>query len=347
MESIKAREAQDGGKVVLYPRAVGIVGTGSYVPERVMKNSDLEKIVDTSDEWISRKTGIRERRIAAPEEATSDLAVRAALTALTDANITSLDLDLIILATSSPDMIQPPVACIVQGRIGAYNAGAFDLGAVCSGFTYALSVASDLMKGNDSYRTVLVIAAETYSKILDWTDRKTCVYFGDGASAVVLRWVKDSYGILASYLRADGRGWDVIKFPAGGTRFPASKETVRNKMHSFQMKGKRVWDFAIEAFPDAVIKGLSKCNLTLQNLDFLICHQANAVLIKACLDKLGISLEKTYLNVDRYGNTSGASAGIALDEAVKLGKIKNGDIVIIVGFGGGLTWGSVVLRWLK
>lgn len=328
-------------------RAIGIVGTGSYLPEKVLTNFDLEKMVNTSDKWIYTKTGIRERRIAAEDEATSDMAVKAALAALHDAKLKPLDIDLIILATSSPDMIQPPTACIVQGRIGAYNAGAFDISAVCSGFVYALSIGADLMKGNDGYKTILVIAAETYSRILDWTDRKTCVFFGDGATAVVLKQVDSSYGVLGSYLKADGRGWDIIKLSTGGTRHPATHETINNKMHVFQMNGKKVWDFAIKSFPDAVIKGLKRCGLTLKDLDFLISHQANAVLIKTCLEKLGIPMEKTYLNVDKYGNTSGASAGIALDEAVRLGKIKNEDIVVIVGFGGGLTWGSVVLKWLK
>lgn len=324
---------------------IGIIGTGSYVPEKVMTNFDLEKMVDTSDEWIFSKTGIKERRIAANNEATSDLGTKAALRAIQDARINPLDIDLIVLTTSSPDMIQPPVACLVQDNIKAYNSAAFDLGAVCSGFTYALAIASDIMKGNDNYRTVLVVAAETYSKILDWTDRTTCVYFGDGASAVILREVKDNFGILGSYLKTDGRGWDVILFPAGGTRYPASYDTVKNKMHSFKMKGNKVWNFVIKAFPEAVVECLKRSKLTVDDLDFLISHQANAVLIKACLDKLGIPLEKTYLNVHKYGNTSGASAGIALDEAVKLKKIKEGNLAVVVGFGGGLNYGSVIMRW--
>ena len=326
-------------------KSIGIIGTGSYVPEKVLTNFDLEKIVDTSDEWIYTKTGIKERRIADENEATSDLGTKAALHAIEDAGLEPSDIDLIILATSSPDMIQPPVACLVQNNIKAYNSAAFDLGAVCSGFTYALAIASDIMKGNDNYKNVLVVAAETYSKILDWSDRTTCVYFGDGASAVVLSRVKSGFGILGSYLKADGRGWDVILFPAGGTRYPATYDTIKNKMHSFKMNGKKVWDFVIEAFPKATIEVLKRCNLTIDNIDFIISHQANAVLINACLDKLGIPLEKTYLNVHKYGNTSGASAGIALDEAVRLNKIKEGDIVIVVGFGGGLTYGSVVMRW--
>jgi len=326
-------------------KPIGIVGTGSYVPEKVITNFDLEKILDTTDEWIYTKTGIKERRIAAENEATSDLGTKAALRALENAGIDPLEVDLIILATSSPDMIQPPVACLIQNNIKAYNSAAFDLGAVCSGFVYALAIASDIMKGDANYKTVLVVAAETYSKILDWTDRTTCVYFGDGASAVVLREVEENFGILGSYLKADGRGWDVILFPAGGTRYPTSYDTIKNKMHAFRMDGKKVWNFVIEAFPKAVIEGLTRCNLTLDDIDFLISHQANAVLIKACLNKLGIPLEKTYLNVDKYGNTSGASAGIAFDEAVKLGKIKNGNTVVLVGFGGGLTYGSVVIRW--
>ncbi len=326
-------------------KSIGIVGTGSYVPEKIITNFDLEKILDTTDEWIYKKTGIKERRIAAEDEATSDLGTKAALRALESTGIDPLEIDLIILATSSPDMIQPPVACIIQNNIKAYNSAAFDLGAVCSGFVYALAVASDIMKGNENYKTVLVIAAETYSKILDWTDRTTCVYFGDGASAAILREVKKNSGVLGSYLKADGRSWDVILFPAGGTRYPASYDTIKNKMHAFKMDGKKVWNFVVEAFPKAVVEGLSRCGLDLDDIDFLISHQANAVLINACLNKLGIPLEKTYLNVDKYGNTSGSSAGIALDEAVKLGKIKNGDIVVLVGFGGGLTYGSVVMRW--
>lgn len=327
--------------------SVRIIGTGSFVPEKVMTNFDLSKIVDTTDEWIYEKTGIRERRITAPDVATSDLAVEAALAALKDAKIKPADIDLIILATSSPDMIQPPTACIVQGRIGAYNAGAFDINAVCAGFVYALSVGNDIMKGNSFYKNILVIAAETYSKILDWTDRKTCVFFGDGASAVVLSRATANLEILGSYLKVNGKGWDVIKFPAGGTRYPATHETVKNKMHTFQMDGKKVWDFAVMAFQDAVKKGLERCNLTVKDVDFLICHQANAVLIKTCMDKLGIPMEKTYLTVEKYGNTSSASIGITFDEAIKLKKIKSGDTVVFVGFGGGLSWGSVILKWQK
>lgn len=326
---------------------IGITGIGSYVPEKIVTNFDLEKIVNTTDEWIYKKTGIRERRIADKDTATSDLAVKSALLALEDAKIKPTDIDLIILATSSPDMIQPPTACMVQGRIGAINAGAFDINAVCAGFVYALSVGADIMKGNHSYENILVIAAEIYSKILDWSDRSTCVFFGDGASAVVLSRNSARSEILGSYLKADGKRWDVIKLPAGGTRYPATYETVKNKMHNFKMDGKKIWNFAVEAFPDAVKKGLAKCKLTVADINFIVCHQANAVLIKTCMDKLKIPMEKTYLTVEKYGNTSGASVGITLDEAVKLGKIKNGDIVVLVGFGGGLSWGSVVIKWVK
>lgn len=324
--------------------SVSIIGTGHFVPDKVLTNFDLAKMVDTSDAWIVNKTGIRERRIAGPDIATSDLAVEAAIAALNNANIKPVDIDLIILATSSPDMIQPPTSCMVQGRIGAHNAGAFDVNAVCAGFIYALSVANDMIKGNNFYKNILVIAAETYSKILNWKDRKTCVFFGDGASAAVLSRTTGNFKILGSYLKVDGKGWDVIKFPAGGTRYPATHETVKNKMHSFQMDGKKVWDFAIWAFQDAVIQGLNQCHLTVKDVDFLVCHQANAVLIKMCMDKLGISMEKTHLTVEKYGNTSSASVGITFDEAVKLGKIKKGDIVVLVGFGGGLSWGSVIMQ---
>jgi len=331
--------------VVRKDKAIGIVATGSFVPSKILTNRDLEKILDTTDEWIRTKTGIKERRIAADDEATSDLAVKAAQAALQDGGVEPLDVNLIVLATSSPDMIQPPTACLVQGRIGACNAAAFDIGAVCSGFVYALAIAADIMKENGAYNNALVIGAETYSKILDWTDRKTCVFFGDGAGAVVLSRIDKGYGIISSYLMADGRGWDIIKFPAGGTRFPASRETVDRKMHTFQMDGKKVWDFAVNAFPDAVLRALKVCNLQLEDVDFIISHQANALLIKTCMDRLGLPLEKTYINVNKYGNTSGASVAIALDEAVKLKKIKKDDIVVLVGFGGGLTWGAVVVRW--
>ena len=325
--------------------SIRIKGTGSFVPEKIVTNFDLEKTVDTTDEWIYAKTGIHERRIAAPNIATSDLAVEAAKEALKNAKIDPTDLDMIILATSSPDMIQPPTACMVQERIGAFNAGAFDINAVCAGFIYALSLGSDLMKGNSSYQNILVIAAETYSKLLDWTDRKTCVFFGDGASAVVLGRTSSKLKILNSYLKADGRGWDVIKFPAGGTRYPATYETVKNKMHKFQMNGRKVWDFAVKAFEDAVKQGLQKCHLTVKDIDFLICHQANAILIKTCMNNMGIPMEKTHLTVEKYGNTSSASVGITLDEAIKMGKIKKGNIVVLVGFGGGLSWGSVIMKW--
>jgi 3-oxoacyl-[acyl-carrier-protein] synthase-3 len=325
--------------------AVGIIGTGSYLPVRVLTNRELEQRIETTDAWIREKTGIRERRIAAEDEATSDLAVQASREALRNAGVRPSEIDLVLLATSSPDMIQPPVACMVQGRIGASNAAAFDVGAVCSGFVYALSIAGDLMKGNPRYRRVLVVAAETYSRILDWTDRNTCVFFGDGASAVVLGRVSGDKGILSSRLYADGLRWDVIRYPAGGTRHPATHETLAKGLRAFQMDGKAVWRFVEEAFPRAVRDVLASCGLGIEDVDFLISHQANAVLIAHCMKILGLPMSKTHLTVDRYGNTSGASVGITLDEAVRLGKVRDGDRIVLVGFGGGLTSGAVLLKW--
>lgn len=328
-------------------RAVGIIGTGFYVPERVMTNFELEKMVDTSDEWIYTKTGIKERRIAADHEATSDLAINAASAALDDAGLSPTDIDLIVLATSTPDTIQPSTASIVQGRLRAKNAAAFDVSAVCAGFVYAVNVAIGMMKGFDEYQNVLVIGAETYSRILNWKDRTTCVFFGDGAGAVVLSSVPRGFGHLSSYLMTDGTGWDVILFPAGGSRLPASHETIDNGLHAFRMQGKKVWDFATVAFPDAIRKVVDRAGLSLDDIDLVISHQANVNIIKKSMETLGIPFEKTYINIEKYGNTSGASVPIALAEADRKGLLQNGALLALVGFGGGLCWGSVLFRWWK
>ncbi|MFC1713519.1 beta-ketoacyl-ACP synthase III [Candidatus Poribacteria bacterium] len=323
---------------------VGILGIGSYLPTKVLTNDDLAKIVDTNDEWIVTKTGIRERRIIAPDEATSDLAVRAAKKAIDDAGIQPDDIDLIVVATSSPDMIQPSTACLVQNAIGASNAGAFDLSAVCSGFVYAFTVSSEMMLGNPRYRYVLVIAAEAYSRILDWSDRTTCVFFGDGAGAAVLGRVEAPRGLIATHLAADGSRWDVIQMPAGGSRLPSTIDTVNSKLHSFRMKGRDIWDFAMEVFPIGIKRVLEKANMTMDEVDWVIPHQANAVMLTAAFEKVDIPLSKTHLNMDKYGNTSSASIPIALDEAIRLGKIQQGQTVLLFGFGGGMTYGNVLLR---
>lgn len=328
-------------------RNIGILGTGYYLPSKVLTNKELAEKVQTTDEWIYKKVGIKERRVASPHEATSDLAIYAAQDAVRNSEININEIDLIILATSTPDMIQPSTAAIVQGKIGALNACAFDISAVCAGFNYALAVASDMMKANNNYKKALVIGAETYSRILDYTDRKTCVYFGDGAGAVVLGDVPEEYGMKGSFLKNDGRGASVIQFLGGGSRYPASEETLKNNYHRFEMQGKLVWDFATTVFPKAVKTVVDNCGEKVSNLDWVFSHQANINIIKSGLDSLGLPFEKTYTTIEKYGNTSGASVVITLAEANAKGLLKKGDKVALVAFGGGLSYGSLYLKWGK
>lgn len=327
-------------------KAVGIIGLGSYVPERIMTNYDLEKIVDTTDEWIVSRTGIKERRIAGDEVATSDLAVKAAEQALLDAGCTAEEIDLVIVATVTPDMIFPSAACLVQTRIGAINAAAFDLSAGCSGFVYGLAVGSQFISSG-MYKKVLVIGAETLSKILDWTDRNSCVLFGDGAGAAVLGEVEAGYGILGMELGADGSGGDHLKVSAGGSRLPASAQTVKDGLHYVQMNGNEVFKFAIKIMGEAAIKALEKAGLDYTAIDCLIPHQANIRIIQSAAKRLKVPMEKVIVSVDKYGNTSAASIPMALTEAVQMGKIKKGDTIVMVGFGAGLTWASCVLKWSR
>ena len=324
---------------------IGIIGTGFYVPKKILTNQELTKSLDTSDEWIYQKTGIRERRIADPQEATSDLAICASQEAIRNAGILAEDIDLIVLATSTPDMIQPATAPIVQGKINAFRSAAFDVSAVCAGFIYAISVAYSMMQTNKNYKKAIVVGADTYSRILDWTDRTTCVYFGDGAGAVVLSEVENDFGVENYYLQNDGRGADVIKFLAGGSRYPATLETLAKNMHRFQMQGDKVWDFAVKVLPLSVKKVIEDAGKTVEDIDMVISHQANINIIKTSLEKLGLSMERTYTNMECYGNTSGASIPIALSEAHKKGLLKKGDNIVLVGFGGGLSYGAVYLRW--
>lgn len=327
-------------------RSVGITGLGSYVPEKVLTNSDLEKIVDTSDEWIVDRTGIRERRIAAPEQATSDLAYEAAKKALADAGAAPEDIDLIIVATATPDMFFPSVACIIQDRLKATKAAAFDLAAGCSGFAYGLVVGSQFVK-TGLYNKVLVIGAEALSKILDWTDRNTCILFGDGAGAAVLEPVEQGYGILGVDLGADGGGGQFLNIPAGGSRRPASLETIQERMHYVHMAGNEVFKFAIKVMGEAAVKALDNAGLTSQDVDCLIPHQANIRIIQSAAKRLKLPMDKVVVNVDKYGNTSAASIPIALKEAVDSGRVKKDDVVVLVGFGAGLTWASCVIKWCK
>ncbi|MFX4261716.1 beta-ketoacyl-ACP synthase III [Pelotomaculum propionicicum] len=322
----------------------GIAGVGAYVPDRIVTNADLEKIVDTSDEWIVDRSGIRERRIAPPEMATSDFAEIAARQAIADAGITAEEIDLVIAATNTPDMVFPATACLVQDRIGAKKAGAFDLAAGCSGFMYAMITGSQFVS-TGACRNVLVIGAENLSKIINWKDRKTCVLFGDGAGAVVLRQAAPGSGILSQKLWADGSGGHSLKLPAGGSRLPASHETVDNNLHFIHMRGRDIFKFAVRATGKAAAEVLAAAGLKVSDVDHFIPHQANVRIIEAAAKRLKLPREKVLVNVDRYGNTSTASMPIALAEAVREGRIKKGDYILMVGFGAGLTWAAAVLKW--
>lgn len=321
----------------------GILGVGSYLPEKIISNFDLEKIMDTSDEWIRTRTGIKERRVADVNEATSDLATKAALNAIKDANLTPEDIDLIIVATITPDMIFPSTACLVQANIKATKAACFDLEAACSGFIYGMAVAKQFIETN-TYKHVLVIGAEALSRILDYEDRSTAILFGDGAGAVVMGSVNEG-GVLSTNLGSDGNGKDYLNIPAGGSKNPASEETLKNRLHYVKMAGNDVFKFAVRIMQDASIKCVESANLDIQDIDYLIPHQANIRIIEASAKRLKLNMDKVYVNLDRYGNMSAASIPVALDEAYREGKIKKGDNIVLVGFGGGLTWGASVVRW--
>lgn len=323
-------------------RRVGIKGVGAYVPSRVLTNFDLEKMVDTSDEWIFTRTGIRERRIAESNEATSDLSYVASKIALENANLTPNDIDLIIVATVTPDMFFPATACILQNKLGATCPG-FDLSAGCSGLIYALSVGTQFI-ANGMYDNVLVVGGETLSKIIDWQDRSTCVLFGDGASAIVLGPV-DEGGFKSFVLGADGSGGELLEIPAGGSRLPASYETVSQRLHFIKMNGREVFKFAVRIMGEAALMAIEKAGLTSSDIDLFIPHQANIRIIDSAAERLNIPRDKVFINLDRYGNTSSASVGLALYEALLEGKIQKGSNIVMVGFGAGLTWGACVLEW--
>lgn len=325
-------------------RRAGITGVASYVPEKILTNQDLEKMVDTDDEWIKSRTGIEERRIAAEDTATSDLAYRAAEAALEEADLAAEELDLIIVATVTPDMVFPATACLVQDRLGAEKAAAFDLQAGCSGFVYALATATQFVKAG-AYDNVLVIGAETLSKITNWEDRNTCILFGDGAGAAVVQ-VVESGGILANVLGADGSGGELLKVPAGGSRQPTTIETVQNELHYMQMEGNQVFKFAVRIMGKSALKSIEKAGLQREDIDFFIPHQANTRIINAAAKRLKLSEEQVFVNLDKYGNTSAASIPIALAEAVEAGRINKGDNIVLVGFGAGLTWAASTIEWI-
>ncbi|GAA3406743.1 ketoacyl-ACP synthase III [Paenibacillus hodogayensis] len=323
---------------------VGILGTGMYVPERVLTNKDLEKMVETSDEWIVSRTGMSERRIASAEQASSDLAYEAALEALRQANLAPQELDLIIVATVTPDMSFPSTACIVQSRLGAKKAAAFDLSAACSGFIYGLANATGLIAGG-MYRNALVIGAECLSKITDYTDRNTCILFGDGAGAVVLGEVPQGRGFQSFELGADGSGGELLKASGGGSRHPISPELFDSKSQFIYMAGKEVFKFAVKIMGSAAEEALRKAGIDKSEIDLLIPHQANIRIIQSALERLELPEDKCMINLNKYGNVSAASIPIALAEAVRENRIREGDKLLFVGFGGGLTWGSSVLVW--
>ncbi|MFZ5590652.1 MAG: beta-ketoacyl-ACP synthase III [Bacillota bacterium] len=325
-------------------RGVKIAGLGMYAPARVLTNQQLQQMVDTSEEWIVTRTGIKERRLAEPEQATSDLALLAARQALQQAGVQPEELDLIIVATNTPDTLFPATACLVQDRLGAKKAGAFDLLAGCTGFIYALVSAAQFVQ-TGMCRYVLVVGAETLSRIINWQDRNTCVLFGDGAGAALLAPAEPGRGILASSLAADGSGGHLLSLPAGGSRQPASLATVEAGLHYVHMNGREVFKFAVKAMGDSALEALHRAGLGKEDLDFLIPHQANIRIIEAAAKRLGLCMDKVLVNVDRYGNTSTASVPIALYEAVAGGRIKAGDHVVLVGFGAGLTWAACAIRW--
>ena len=321
----------------------GILGVGSYLPEQSYDNFHFEKIMDTSDEWISTRTGIKERRFAKESEATSDLASKAALKAIECAKLNVEDIELIILATITPDMSLPSTACIVQDAIGAVNATAFDISAACSGFVYGVTIAKQFVE-TGCYKNVLVIGAETCSKFLNYDDRTTAVLFGDGAGAAVIGPVNEG-GILSTHMGSDGQGKDCLKVPAGGSRLKASKETVEANLHTIEMAGSDVFKFAVRKMAETSLRALEKANLNTTDIDYLVPHQANIRIIQASSKRLELDMKKVYVNIDKYGNMSAASIPVALDEAYREGKIKKGDNVVLVGFGGGLTWGASVVKW--
>lgn len=320
-----------------------ITGTGSYVPAKVLTNVDLERMVATSDQWITERTGIRERRLVTPGEACSDLAIKAAEGALKAAGVSAAELDMILLATCTGDYPLPATACLIQHRLGATRAAACDLSAACCGFVYALSVADAYVK--TGLRHVLVIGSEVMSVITDWTDRNTCILFGDGAGAAVVSTSDGERGILSSHLKSDGALCDLIIVPGGGSRNPPSEKIVAERMQFIRMKGNETFKVAVRTLEDIARETLAANNLSVKDLDLYVPHQANGRILKSVADRLGLPIEKMMLNLDRYGNTSAASIPIALDEAVQEGRIKEGSLVMIGAFGAGLTWASALIRW--
>ena len=312
-------------------KSVGIKGLGYYVPEKVMTNFDFEKILDTTDEWIRTMTGVEERRYAAPEQATSDLC-------------TAEDLDMIIVATVTPDYITQSTACLVQNKLGVKQIPCFDVNAACSGFMYALTIAGSMVRGG-VYKNILVLGGEVLSRIVDMENRSNCILFGDGAAAAVVGEVEEGFGMLSTYLGAEGEDEDILRTPAGGTKKPNTAETIVNRENFVKMKGQDVFKFAVHALPSATNKALKIANVKSEDLHMIFPHQANVRIIESAAKRIHVPLEKFYMNLQRFGNTSSASVGLALGEALEKGMVKKGDMIALTGFGAGLTYGSIIMKW--
>ncbi len=321
-----------------------IVGTGSYLPQNVLLNKDLAELVDTSDDWIFSRTGIRERRTVTDGEALSDLAVNASKNALEMAGISADELDAIIVGTCTPDLPIPSSGCLIQDKLGAKRAFAFDIAAGCTGFIYSLSVAEGFVKSNN-FGYILVIGAEVLSKVINWEDRGTCILFADGAGAVVLKKDQEEIGILSTHLHSNGSYWDLLYQPGGGSSKPACRQSIDDGSHYLKMEGNRLFKIAVKALEEVALEAIRHNNITINDLDLWIPHQANIRIIEAVAQRLAFPMEKVFANIHKYGNTSAASIPIALDEANREGRIKKGDLVLLDAFGAGLTWGSVLIRW--
>lgn len=323
-----------------------VIGWGMAVPDRILTNADLEQMVDTNDEWIVSRTGIRQRRIADKSESTATLALKAARRALETTDVAARDIDLIIVASASPEHLFPATACLVQDALGAVNAGAFDLSAACSGFIFAVNMASQAIR-TGAISNALIVGAETLSRLINWEDRSTCILFGDGAGAFVLQGRDEPGGVLSGVMRSDGSGGSLLTVPAGGSRFPATLETVHRKQHTIQMNGREVFRFATKVMATATREVIAQAGLKLDDIELVVPHQANLRIIEAAARGLRLPLDRFMINIERYGNTSSASIPIAVCEAVEQGRIHPGDHIVLVGFGAGLTWGALALQWVE
>ncbi|MBI4833250.1 MAG: ketoacyl-ACP synthase III [Planctomycetes bacterium] len=323
---------------------VSIVSTGSFLPGKILTNADLQKMVDTSNEWIMERTGIKERHVISNGEATSDLAVKAAQNALAQANLSPEDLDLIIVGTVTPDQLVSSTACYVQNKLGARQIAAFDVSAACTGFIYSLTVGRQFVLGGH-YKNVLVAGAESLTSATNYADRNTCILFGDGAGAVILQPGDHGHEILYTSIFSDGSGSEMMSRPSGGSKMPNTVETIQNRLQYIQLRGREVFKFAVMKMVQLIKDSLSKTKLSIKDVALIIPHQVNMRILEAAAEKLEFPMDKIFINIERVGNTSAASIPIALDEAARNGMMKKGDIIILVAFGGGLTWGSAVIRW--